>query len=608
MPASLSTPEKLHKEVRDNFAALKDWRDLYSTFEKEYKGSNAGYTGIKGRRPVNLLQEMVDGVEPDLAPQNVRCAVTAKRSALAVNAELLALEVDSQLAEMNLQEVAEDIAHECLFAPCVVVRVGRHEGVRKAELDGEEGSGQEAFARMVSFANLSLDTSAKTWAERTFCAERIQCRKMQAMAVLGRDPEELAPGDVPEGIEVMTRVEAEQYIGSLQRHGSGWASGDAKSPVARGARDNATDNDDTIQLWYCAIYYGNIVYKAVIADTDGQPGKFLLFERAYGHPRGPFEFQRITNVSDSLLGVPLLSKIYDLHDSCKKLGNKLVKQLLNIKNLGVANKSNRDDAAAVKKAEDQDLVLLNDVKGITVLPLGGIRPEFMVGLDLLQTQFGNQSGNVRQTGGTQQAADTATAASYLQAGGQKRIQRSQRRIKRLLDRVVAQIAFLCLFAGEPDRVGSAMRRVEMPLPDGQVIAVVLRTDEMAKDAMEFNFAIQSWNAPPADPMVQARRIVEYLGLVGQMLPLVQLGLIKPAGLISIGRANYGIDNIDELINDPTGMRQQVEAAAFQGVPIPPQVNHAMQFLTGMKSQQPRGRAFARGIDEVRSAAGSAAMM
>lgn len=566
LPLLARSPAALHRRLMDDTNTLRPWVDLAKAFEDEYKGGQSGYD-VKGQRIYNLVQEMLDSVEPDLSPEEVRPAASANRGSLSMQAEVLARLLDQPCREADITGLAAAVAHELLFAPCAVVRVGRHEGLRTAELDGEEMSVQEPFAHLVPLEGLALDMTARHWKHRTYCAERIVCRKSRLPGLLGVDPPEYAALGIPAGTPVMSRAEAAEWLASRTPRPDDGLSGSAQSPEATRPLD---EDDETVQLWYAAVYDGNRVYVVIIPDTQGAPPKFLSCRLWSGHPRGPFEFARVKIVRDSLLGVPLLASIFDLHQAAVKLGNKLVRQLLNLKNLAVADKSNKDDAMTVKQAQDQELVLLNNTKGATVLSMGGTRPELYEGLSNIERQFGNQSGNVRQNGGTEQAGDTATVATYLQAGGAKRVRRAASAVRGVIGNVVGQFAYRMFFAGPEDAVGvPGFHTLEWPVPGDKPIRLTIESPELAADVLDFSFTIDAWGAQTLDPSMRRAAVTQFLELVARLMPLVQVGAVRPEALATIGREEYGIRNVDQILADFTGRQVAVESIAFGSLPVPP---------------------------------------
>jgi hypothetical protein len=74
-----------------------------------------------------------------------------------------------------------------------------------------------------------------------------------------------------------------------------------------------------------------------------------------------------------------------------------------------------------------------------------------------------------------------------------------------------------------------------------------RANVMA-DALMFSFSIMPFPAPVFDPMLMSQRATQFLGLVMQSIPAIQMGIVNPEGLAELGRTCYGIDNVDSLVN------------------------------------------------------------
>lgn len=565
------TPQQLHDEIRRNYHLLEGWRKLYDALEEEYRGNKSGFSTSKNtERPVNVIQEFVDAALPELTPEKVVPAVSSKRADSVVDADVLNIDLEQQFSEMDLVSVCEDIAHELCFAPISIVEMGRHEGPKTVEVDGERFSLTEAFAKAHRLRDVCVDLDAVRWQDRRFVAVRVQIRRDQAIrdGIFGSDTgapraQELA------GVPVMTREEA---AAELQAHGSNdFGSGDMRSP--HGVKEN-DGPPPFIQLWRVACYEGNSVNIAYIADDDKQPQKWLYYERHVGHPNGPFSCARARWASDSMLGPPLLSAVENVHSACVKLGNKMIRQLMNMKNLAVAKKENRNDAMRMKKAEDSTICLVDDPESIKPVAMGGITREFPAGLQWLQQQFGNQAGNIRQVGGTEGGADTATVASFMQQGGRQRLRRTSLKIKRILDDVTAFVAFALVFDRGAGSVGiPGYRQVEFKTPSGEAIPVIMRegleADEQCADILRFTFEVESWATQITDPNMLAARFVQFLDAAGRVMPMVQMGVLKPSAPARMARQIFGLPGADAYFNDLDGQRQLVQGLAFANSPVPP---------------------------------------
>lgn len=586
------TPAELYKAIRRDYELLEGWRTLYANFEGEYRGAQSGFGKKKrgGKRPVNLIQEFVDGALPDLVPEEVIPAVTAKRADATVDADVLNIDLEQQFSEMGLVDEVENAAHELLFAPIVLCEMGRHEGCKTVEVDGERFSLTEAFCKVHRFSDICVDLEAVKWKDRRYAAVRVLIRRDQAIAqgIFGKDPvigPDGMPQEDPNSPPVLTKQEAADFLNGIGTNREG--SGDMRSPIGEPEED---DKLETVQLWRVAIYEGNDVHIAYINDAEGQPTKWLYHERHRGHPMGPFSCARARWASDSMLGPPLISAIADVHDACVALGNKMVKQLMNLKNIAVGRKDARDDAMRIQESEDSNIVLLDDPEPTKNIQIGGISKEFPGGLAWLQQQFGNQAGNIRQVAGTEGGADTATVASYMQQGGRQRLRRSAMKLKRMLDDVCAFVAFALVFdRGEGGAGIPGYREVELKLPTGEVIPMVLKegleADEAAADILRFTFKIQSWATQIVDPNMKAARVTEFIGTCQSMLPLIQAGLFKPSAPARLGQQVFGLTDIDAYMPDLTGERSMVQQLAFSSTPTPPM---ATPGAVGGQGGQPRG--------------------
>lgn len=422
------------------------------------------------------------------------------------------------------------------------------------------------------------------------------------------DPEEIK--NIP--VEVMTRKEATAFLLGAEDVTTATSRADVKGKEMR-KRDQVgvqspPEPVGEIELWRVAIYDGLKVWIAYTVNGDSQPSKFIHVERwdetkqrtdgsggtlalGGGSPDGPFKHEVFQPVPNTMLGLPGLASIFDLHAAGVKISRKLVSQLLALKKLLVYSGSG-DDAMKVTKAQDQDAIKVRDFKSFATVDVGGTRNELEPGMEMLGQWFQNQGGGVRQlAAGSAQAANTATAATYLQNGASMRLGRFRNRLWMLAARCLEEIAFLSLFA-DP----WAYRELEMPLGPGISVGVVFNRAEIAADAVSFMFDVEPFSVPLYDPTAQQQRIAAFVAFVQPLIPLMQVGMVNPAAVARVGRVDFGLDDVDDLFNldnmqtmATTALLQQNQQA-LQPAPVQNIVRNAMQG----PAQVQRGAANARG--------------
>ena len=551
-------PRQLWNHIVRGVRFLEPWSALYATLRDEYVGGC--WPGVAGRRMVNYVNEMVVAIESYCTVNKVRAAITPKAFKARQFSEIVRLAMNQAYDEMKFSTVIEQAASESLFAPIAVVEIGRHEGPRTMEIDGEEMNMLEPYARVVPLTDLTLDPDARGWDQRRWCGRRVTIEQHK-IGQLGVDDPAVAE---QLGVDVMTTEEAAAWIAgmNMREYSSDERTGRYARDMRKQGQGSAFHSDEPsgeVNLWRVAIYDGNKVWIVYTPDSENQPKKFLHVERwdetkqrddgtgqvlelGGGSPAGPFRALTFYPVVNSLIGLPGLAAIYDLHDAAKKISNKLVNQLLSLKNLLLYEKSAADDAIKVTKAKDLDSIAVRDASKFNVAPIGGTRGELAPGLEMLSAMFGNIGGNTRQVSGTEQSADTATAATYMQNGANMRLGRFRSRLWKLASDCSEEIAFLGLFA-DP----WAYKALEMPMAPGISIPVVFNRAEIAADAEHFMFAVEPFPTPIFDPMMKAQRIDAFLAFVTNNMPMIQMGILNPLAVARIGRTEYGIDDVEDLL-------------------------------------------------------------
>jgi hypothetical protein len=577
MRSFAATPTKLYKQVHDGYLGLDEWRTLYNIFDNEY--ANAGNTA----RHVNMIAEMVSMVDSYLTVPSIKTKVDARQMEHAFEARQVAAVLDRRVGEMGLAETAEAAALDAMFAPITVLSFGRHAGVHGTEIDGEPMSTDESFCRIVDIDDLSLDVHARSWERRRFVAERIciTVADLETNNPFGRDPEELAAAGEQPPVPVMSREEAVQYLSKLagQIREQSNLRDDSLSTQNPNIERDIADHESEVLLWRVAIYEPGKVWEAYIADDPEQPNKFLLVQRWDGKqtvtdgegnnlevgpnsPDGPFDCLYSLPRRRSILGVPGLVHIYDLHKAGVKLSTKLINQLMKMKSVLAYPRGEKESADRIRKSQDDVVIEVTDPRKIITQKYGGADEQLPGAIEMLGSWFGNAGGGVRQMAGTQQSASLATTASFMQQGAQQRINKFRLRLHRLCARVVTKVAHMAIFANP-----MAMETIQMQMgvgPNGQPIYIPYEFNraELDADALAFKFDIEPFTAPPMDPVMQSQRILTFLQVVGQNMQWIMQGVMDGPTLLEIGRVYFGIENASQLFPGLSG--QQMMGPGMMG--------------------------------------------
>lgn len=562
------TPAKLWDFVANvGYQALKTHRKAYKVMFDEYVGGSTGFA-ITGKRITNYVYETVEGVMPSACPERIRHKITQKMEPQKFDALKLSLAADHDAKEMDLPSTYSDAALEAMFAPITVLRVAQQFGPRTVEIDGEELAKPRSIVDLVQFEDLSIDCEANHWNRKRFIADRVEISRSKAIEsrTFGRDPEDYMqpmpngqmPEGAPEGIEVMTREEAVAWLSQATDKHAYKSTANDRKVQGMGAKGVAAQDPDKDQLllWHVAIYHGDCVYIAYIPDTDSQPDKFLVFEKYKHHPKGPYAHVTFGDVRGNILGVPGLASIMDLHDAGRRISSKAVKEMLKMQSTLVYSEDASDDAMRVWKNQGDGPVRVRDVSKLTTMVWGGVPKEYYDGMSFLDDRFSHTGSNVRLTSGS--APDSKTASQDIQKQGNaaRRMSLIPKRMRGLMRTVAEMLIYQSIFNNP---VGE--RTVAVPAPDGTTVPVNVNPAEMQADALSFQYDIEPFDYAGTDPLTERNSILQFLEFyMDKLLPGVLQGALKPEAVAEIGRVNFGIDNIEDLIGNLPSL---VQAAAQQ---------------------------------------------
>lgn len=570
------TPAALFRHIQRHYMAMQPFREADKLLNDEYIGSNAGYP-IRGKRPVNYVYETVEGLRTGLSPEQVRHTVISKQAQQAFDAIKIGLQLDADGKEMKLGDKVGEVALEAFFTPIAIARLGEQAGPRTVEVDGETLKKPTATLDLVMFEDLSLDTDAKSWEKRRFIADRVEVSRSAAREtmVFGRDPAEyqqaMPNGQMPQGapddIPVMTRQEAADWFANAPSKTKEKSSVNQRQNQGRVAKDGMRDeDDDTVLLWHVEVRHGGCSYIAFIPDSDGQEEKFLLFERYRHHPDGPYEHLKFGDVRGNILGSAGLAAIYDLHDFGRKIGNKLISQIMKLKVVLAYSEGGNapDDAMRVHKHADDGPVRVQDVSKLATLQWGGVPKEFYPALEWLSSNFGNIGGGVRQMSGTEEGGNTLGQEQMLTGKNEQRRERLKARVRGFMRRVAEKMAFQAIFNNP---VGK--QQVDLPLGQGMSVPVEVNPSEMNADAFSFQYDIEPYNYASADPTTQRQLILQFLTVLTGLLPLIQGGAIQAPWVEQLARHYFGIESTSQMLGNLAAMGQMAAQSMQQGQqPIP----------------------------------------
>lgn len=549
--------------VSVGYRELDPHREQAKDTAREYAGSHFG-KGDGVRRPVNLIAQAVNILLANLISDEPKHRVRSPLAELRGEATLLELALDLLWENDEvLSEVRQAVA-DAILGPLGIIRLGMRAGAQYVTVEhGHNSNVSEPYCRRISLDDYSCDPSARTRRELRWEAVRYRIPRAEAIesGIFGRDPQDYAPDEV-QFEDQSTRQEAREILEDIP--GLEASAGQRSDAADIGKAGSGLDRFalvDTIELWDVFFYTGQDTYTITIPAQHSKENvahaeKWLLVEKWQGPEEGPLRVIGFCDMPDQVLFKPVVADWRDLHDLAKVISAKLGREAANAKVLWGVKADGEDDAMTVKNKADSGIVRLTGDKAPEKIEVVGVVKELMPLLEWIEREWANQSGNLPLTGGQGSDAtdQTATAAQYLQANASQRISDMRRRVEDLLRAIDRHFGWY--LTTDP------LIKLPVPyrIPGGETITIEYDAGTRRGDFQHYVFDIERYSAVGQDPNVRLKRVSDFLALVLEFIPAIQAGIVSIDGLTNLGRQEFGIENLDELL-PMQAMRLQAEAHA-----------------------------------------------
>lgn len=500
------------------------------------------------QRPINVVRNTVELLVPQIVDDTPKVRVTTRRVRHRAEADLLAVSLEHLADEIELAETLEEAIVDALLSPMGVVFTGLKAGGDILDVEGASFDNGQPFAVVVDYDDYCCDPTARHPRQVGWEGHRFTVAREAAVEgrVYGKDPEEYQPGEEPYA-SVATRDEAAEIIGGLGVRRSGDEGRDQGGvedlPGERKPED--FEFEEKIELLHIAFYAHDCTYIGVIPADKGSREKWLRWEKHDGPEKGPYHKLWFQHVPKSPIPLAPVTGWLDLHEAIRKVVNKTVKQMLKQKRVFPYTRgTGQDDSRTIKQASDGEFVPVDDSKNVGQFDIGGVAGENYEALGFLNEAANRETGNTQLLAGLD-ASDTATESQNKQANMNARIRRFVNRTTRFAQRIMRTLGWY--IHTDPLFQHPVARRI----PGGEWVQLVYDAAAREADFFDLTFTIERYSmGGNMDPAVRARRVVEYLGVLGNLMPLIMAGVVSQQGVLRVGREEFGIDSIDDLIPDP----------------------------------------------------------
>ena len=527
------------------YARLRPFRQVRKDHLDYYAGRWYGHEKpeTKRSRPLNLVAQQIHAMVPHLVPRYVP-RVKPLRAGLGSEARKLQLLVDNAQREQDFREtVLEPMVIDAMFSPWATCYTSLRPGERVLEIDGQGMDPGEPFTMFVEFDDVAVDPNAKDFRHALWFRHRYRVPRHWLL-------ESPAYANVQDLILKLPAAEHED--GQTER-----------SEEAAGKSTDAASRDqalwDTVELCNFAIYDRGRIYEATVTPKGRGPAEFLRFEEFIGPDEGPYDTLTYHRVLGNLPGLAPLSVTRDIAEVGDDLAHKVHEEAIRSKKIGAYKKGAEDDAAVVADAANGSMVGMDDPKNVQIHDLAMIQGDVAGILNMVSAQFQQAAGNPGLLGGTSEEASTLGQDEILDQRAGVRVSFLGGKVVGLSQRIFRK---WCWYF-QTDPVIDA--HVAVPVPGVGPVNMTYSAVDRQGQPSDFTYEAQIVGQPATDPNMQARRTVEFIGVImSNLQAFMPLGpgvppLFKLRGVVESLAPMFGISDPEELVNDVELLLERIQA-------------------------------------------------
>lgn len=531
------TPSQAQDAIEAGYQRFHDDREYR---QNQYEYYSTRWWGkrdeAKLSRPINLISQMVHAYVPQLVPRTFKPVHKPKRAGLQGEARKLDILVDNGLAEQNaIEEIYEPAVIDAMFSPFATLYTGLRGGSRVLTVDLQDVDPGEPFTEFIDFDCVAVDPNAKTVRQALWFAHKYRVPRHWLLESGAFQGAEDLINNLPafENVVSQTSQQTEALsVGNMDRQ---WAM------------------FDTVELWNIVIYDHNRMYEGTIPPRDYGPAEWLRFEPWNGPDGGPYDHLSFYRVPGNLPAVPPVAFCRDIAESGDALMRKVIGQAERSKVVLGYRGGAEDDAASVANAADGSSQKMEDPSSTQVFKLDMIHGDVAKILEVVQVGYNNVSGGVQAMAGTEKLADTLGQEEILNQNANQRVIYMSGKVKAMIRSNLRKQSYYY----QTDPV--ANYPVQMKVPGLGPVDMSYDASTRRGGPADYSYEVQILDSIGQDPNLQAKRVIEFLMALGNLLPMAQMGLIDIRALAIELAPKYGIDNIDEIMPDPMMMLQRMQA-------------------------------------------------
>jgi hypothetical protein len=400
---------RLKGAIRKARRDLETFRELRLMLLGDYVGKYYGDRKFKDRIPANFIELFVNIYRRQLASQAPACTITTKLRPFRATAFELQLALNKLLKDIDFGQTLEMLAIDALLN-VGIVKVGVS-AYATVEVEGFLHDVNQPFADWVNLDDFVVDMDAERYERIGFVGDRIR-----VPLDLIQQSRRFAGVDWKPGRKLRYSETGEERASFL----------------SRSTGEYEEESEDYVEYWELWLPRTNQIV-CFEADEEGLPkGEPIEIKEWEGPERGPYRLLPFVPVPSNLMPASAVGNVYDLHEAANIIYRKIMRQAQRQKKVAGVRSGRPDDGNQVLKAEDGQMVKLDDPRNVTELSLGGFDERNMAFFIHAQRLFSYFSGNLDLLGGLSPQSETLGQDRLLAASSSRRLSDMQETMVRFV--------------------------------------------------------------------------------------------------------------------------------------------------------------------------------
>lgn len=519
---------RLRESIRWSKQRLQGFATRRMEALREYLGNNYGDENKREKVPVNLIELVINIYQQQLVARTPRALVTTHHRQLKPAAHNFGLALDQQFQEMDLRNTLWDAVLEAMFAMGIVkVGLNREEAVEIGGILHDVGA---PFADVVAFDDYVVDMSVSKFEKVAYEGDRYRLPLWQIQQSSQFDEsvtKHLTPDRDDRSIDDM---------------------GEDRSQSVSGIDGSVEEYHETVELLDLWLPQDGLFVTIPWSDNLSERSigqQILRVSEWEGPERGPYHKLSFGRAPGNLIPTNPVSHLIDMHDLINRLWRKLGRQAERQKDVTFVRKGLERDGEAVIKANDGEVVGVEDPNSVGVAKFGGIDNGNMAFMLSAKDLFSWLGGNLDSLGGLSPSAETATQDQLIADSASKRMASMQEATLEFTQGIIKDIALYMW--NDPLISIPYTKRVE-----GTDIELEGTWDETAKegDFLEYNFKIEPYSMVHNSPSTKLQTInMVWTQYILPAMPVLQAQGAMPnvEGLLRTVAKYSDLSEIEDLV-------------------------------------------------------------